>query len=202
MSGDPNELTEQEAQIHEEWRGEEMDSTAEPRTLAIDPVIDTYIGDWLDQENERAAEEMPGRPHEQQAATDVLPVSLTHTADQPRTLRQILFTHRALAAATALEITELMAELQPFLDGPDAGMVTDPKEQAWHALLDRLVDASFDLDAAAADARRQRDDARGRDQLFRSSHGMEPARDRGTHEGLWVKNNPGLVALLQAVDGA
>ena len=45
----------------------------------------------------------------------VLLVDLVHPTDQPRTLRQILFSHRALAGADALEITELMAELQPLI---------------------------------------------------------------------------------------
>lgn len=36
-----------------------------------------------------------------------------------RTLREILFNHRALAGATALEITELMVELQGYIErGP------------------------------------------------------------------------------------
>jgi len=43
-------------------------------------------------------------------------VKLGH-AGEPRTLRDILFGHRALAGATALEITELMAAVQPLL-GP------------------------------------------------------------------------------------
>lgn len=44
----------------------------------------------------------------------------TALIDPPlRTLREILFNHRALAAATALEITELMAELQPLFNTRD-----------------------------------------------------------------------------------
>lgn len=191
MSGDPNELTEQEAQIHEEWRGEEMDSTAEPRTLAIElpedhpaaghhrislPKAEAFArGEFFD----RFAESAIGRPHEQQAATDVLPVSLTHTADQPRTLRQILFTHRALAAAKALEITELMAELEPLFRRPDPSGVTAD---------------------VLADARRQRDNARGQDQLFGKAFRIEDGA--GHYEAAWINANPGLVALLQAVDGA
>ncbi len=187
MSGDPNELTEQEAQIHEEWRGEEMDSTAEPRLLAIElpedhpaaghhrislPKAEAFArGEFFD----RFAESAIGRPHEQGSATDVLPVSLTHTADQPRTLREILFTHRALAGATAVEITELMAEVTAYI--------------------------RMGQQAVADDARRQRDDARGQDRLFRSSD--EVALNlTGHREAQWTAANPGLVALLQAVDGA
>jgi hypothetical protein len=39
---------------------------------------------------------------------------------ESKTLRQVLFNHRATAGASALEITELMAEIQPML-----GQATD-----------------------------------------------------------------------------
>lgn len=64
---------------------------------------------------QRVRGEAEGRPHEQGSAAGVLPVELVHTDNQPRTLREILFTHRALAAATALEITGLMVELAEFI---------------------------------------------------------------------------------------
>lgn len=57
-------------------------------------------------------------PDEIKQLTTPLPVA------EPRTLREILFNHRALAAATAREITELMAELQPLFVNPETTTLT------------------------------------------------------------------------------
>lgn len=98
----------------------------------------------------------------------VLPVDLTHLVDQPRTLREILFMHRATAAATALEITELMAEVQRWRTGVSLDWA------------ERLL----------ADARQQRDNARGQDTLF--------SQGAGTYEAQWERQNPGMAAALRA----
>lgn len=97
--------------------------TEHPSPHHLHPVLDTRSGCRPTAPctacQQRLRGEVPGRPHEQGSAAGVLPVELVHTADQPRTLREILFTHRALAAASALEITELMAEVTAYIQqGP------------------------------------------------------------------------------------
>lgn len=146
MSGDPLELTEDQAQIHAEWQAEE------------------------DDEARRAPPMLIGRPHEQGSATDVLPVELTRAEDQPRTLRQILFTHRALAGATVLEITELMAEVTTYV------------RTGQHSV--------------ANDARAQLEQCRLQDRVF----GSDRTSEGGQRAARWAQDNPGLSALLQVVD--
>jgi hypothetical protein len=97
------------------------------------------------------------------------------STDAPRTLRDILFTHRALVAATALETTDLMAALEPFFRQPaPTGITTD----------------------VVKDARQQRDNARGQDRLFNPDPGRIGVNG---YEAQWIKANPGLSALLWAV---
>lgn len=135
----------------------------------------------------------------------ILPVDLVHQKDQPRTMREILFTHRALAQARPEEITELMAELAPLIVA-DAIQVkerdgriiltearADNTYQITGELLDRIVTRFNDQQAVAADARRQLASVRAADKLFR--------KGRAFGEERWRKSNPGLTALLEAVDG-
>lgn len=109
----------------------------------------------------------------------VFPELAADPTDAPRTLRDILFTHRALAAAKALEITELLRDIVAW-SNRESGAV------------------AAEILPVIMDARQQRDNARGLDRLFSGCFSTDPAG----YEAQWVKANPGLVALLQAVDGA
>lgn len=57
----------------------------------------------------------PALHKETEQAPGNLAQNMALISPEVRTLREILFNHRALAAATALEITELMAELQNLI---------------------------------------------------------------------------------------
>lgn len=48
---------------------------------------------------------------------------------EPRTLREILFTHRALAGASSIDVTDLMNQLQPLMGGTQ---VTDELVTAFY----------------------------------------------------------------------
>lgn len=89
----------------------------------------------------------------------------------PRSLRDILFSHRATSCASALEVTELMAAVVQ-----------------WWGATDPIIESVL------TDARNQRNNARAQDVLFE-------AKDRGTgqREKQWTDANPGLAALLAAV---
>ncbi len=105
--------------------------------------------------------------------TSILPADLQHQKDQPRTLRQILFTHRALAQADPEQITDLMSEVQRW--------------RGW---------ISYETSTAViADARQQLECAKGHDRLFGSAPVPGQA---GQHEAQWRQANPGLVALIEA----
>lgn len=129
--------------------------------------------------------ERDGRPHEQGSAVGVLPVELTHVADQPRTLREILFSHRALAAATALEITELMAALEPLFRQPADNT--------------RIL-AGIGKDALAGLRRMREDYQRSKHVGWSDEYDPESSDARRSGE-LWDRQHPEVAALLlQAVD--
>lgn len=109
--------------------------------------------------------------------------------EQSRTLMQIVGQHRAVAGASALEIYELVAELQPLL------------LQAVDKVTGPLVAAQENHAAVIADARQLRGDAM-RDTHVGWSEDYNPdGKDAQRGGERWDEQHPGLAALLRAVDG-
>lgn len=101
------------------------------------------------------------------------------TTPEPRTLMQIVGQHRAVAGASVLEITELVAELYPFItaegDALMKSIIADARQLRGDAMRATHVGWAEDYDPDGRDAQRG-----------------------GEH---WDEQHPGLAALLRAVDG-
>jgi hypothetical protein len=115
---------------------------------------------------------------EQEPPRPITNTQLSDMAAQRLTLPQILFRHRALTGAKALEIVELTVEIK-----------------AWHN-----ERTAANLAAVVADARRLRDEAKQSSHVGWSDD-YDPDRKSATLAGdRWDDANPGLAALLREVD--
>jgi hypothetical protein len=134
---------------------------------------------------------MQARALRQVAAAGSVPPALV--GPTPRTLRQIVATHRAVALASSAEIRDLVAELTEHIRRGHFGL---PDEPAARAAVDKVSAAVIE------DIRRQRDSAQGQDRLFGSSAGKlaDLRQGIGQREAQWIKANPGLVALLEIAE--